>query len=74
MDNETAKQNVLKLINDFRANYSKYKASSEADIETKLVEELFVNVLGWSKSDFEKQPNVRRGDKRGRADYAFKIK
>ena len=66
-------QNLKILVEDFKANRDKYKSLSEADIETKLVEELFIGVLGWSKNDFEKQQNVRRGDKRGRADYAFKI-
>ena len=75
--NEQAKEeNIQKLkmlVEDFKANRDKYKSLSEADIETKLVEELFIGVLGWSKNDFEKRPNVRRGDKRGIADYAFKI-
>ncbi|MBS3107300.1 N-6 DNA methylase [Candidatus Woesearchaeota archaeon] len=70
---EQMKEELRKLIEDFKANRDKYKSLSEADIETKLVEELFISVLGWSKKDFEKQQNVRRGDKRGRADYAFKI-
>ena len=73
LSKEQAKEELRKLIEDFKANRDKYKSLSEADIETKLVEELFISVLGWSKKDFEKQQNVRRGDKRGRADYAFKI-
>lgn len=73
MNKEEAINKLKLLINDFKARYSYYKSRSEADIETKLVESLFIEILGWSKNDFEKQQNVRRGDKGGRADYAFKI-
>ena len=29
--------------------------------------------LGWSERDWVKQEGVHRGEKRGRADYAFKV-
>jgi len=45
----------------------------EADVETKLVEELFIKILGWAKADFNKQTPTRRGENRGEADYAFHI-
>ncbi len=70
---ERAKQAIKKLVEDFRGNYSSYKKLAESDVETKLVEELFITILGWDKKDFFKQENVRRGDKRGRADYTFYI-
>jgi len=66
-----SKNNLLNLLKDFKENYQRYKNLAEADIETKLVEELFINVLGWNKNDFVKQEKVRRGEKRGRVDYAF---
>ena len=34
----------------------------------KLIQELFINVLGWNKDDFRQQGNVRREGKRGRAE------
>jgi len=72
MQEEQVKAKIQRLINDFRANYSKYKQMSEPDIETKLVEPLF-EALGWLKSDFDKRSQARREGKRGIADYAFKI-
>ena len=71
---EEAKEKIKELIEDFRLNYSRYKHLTEADIETKLVEELFVKVLGWNKDDFNKQAKAGRGEKSGHADYAFYIK
>ncbi len=70
---ERAKEDIKRLVEDFRSNYSHYKKLAESDVETKLVEELFINILGWNKNDFFKQENVRRGEKRGRADYTFYI-
>ena len=43
------KQEIQRLINEFKENYQYYKDSSEADIETKLVESLF-KILGWQKT------------------------
>jgi len=73
VNQEEIVQKLKALVQEFKANYAHYKSLSEADIETKLVEELFVNILGWSKNDFRKQADVSRGEKRGRADYAFYI-
>ena len=72
MEIEKIKPKIQTLIDDFKANYSKYKQGSEADTETKLIEPLF-EALGWLKSDYNKRESARRGDKRGIADYAFKI-
>ena len=72
MQEEQVKSKIQELINDFRANKEKYEKGSEADTETKLIEPLF-EALGWSKSDFDKQPSAGREGKRGIADYAFKI-
>lgn len=36
---EKEKQKLKTLIDDFRFNYQKYKSYSEADIETKIVED-----------------------------------
>ncbi len=73
MSELSPKEKVKRLVEDFRSNYSHYKKLAESDVETKLVEELFINILGWTKNDFFKQENVRRGEKRGRADYTFYI-
>jgi type I restriction-modification system DNA methylase subunit/predicted type IV restriction endonuclease len=73
MGKEEVVKKLRGLVDDFKARYSHYKSLSEADIESKLVESLFVNILGWAKEDFYKQQPAKRGDKRGRADYAFKI-
>lgn len=70
---EKAKEELKKLIEDFKINYQDYKKLAEADIETKLVEELFIKVLGWTKNDFFKQTKTRRESKGGRADYEFRI-
>lgn len=70
---DKSKDNIRELVNDFRNNYQNYKKLAESDVETKLVEELFIKVLGWDKKDFIKQEKVRRGEKSGRADYAFYI-
>jgi len=72
-DKNQEKAKLKDLIDNFKANYQSYKKLSEADIETKLVEELFVNILGWNKNDFKKQEKVHRGEARGRADYSFYI-
>lgn len=73
IDKEKAKQQIRKIINDFKENYQQYKKEPEANIETKLIEPLF-EALGWTKKGFVKQEQVRRGEKRGHADYAFKIR
>ncbi|MFH1256757.1 MAG: hypothetical protein V1494_05710 [Candidatus Diapherotrites archaeon] len=72
MQEEQVKAKIQELINDFRANYSKYEQGSEADTETKLIEPLF-EALGWTKGDFDKRPKAGREGKRGIADYSFKI-
>ena len=61
------------LIQKFRSREKEYSSLQEADIETKLVQELFIEILGWNKDDFFQQTKVSRGDKRGRADYEFRI-
>jgi len=63
---------IQAVIDDFRANYQKYKSFSEADVETQLVEPLFM-ALGWERKDFSKQATAHRAGKLGRADYAFRI-
>ncbi|MFH0876086.1 MAG: N-6 DNA methylase [archaeon] len=73
MNEQQQKKDIKLLIDDFKLNYQKYKHFSEADVETKLVEELFIKVLGWSKADFNKQAKARRGERAGEADYAFHI-
>lgn len=73
MDKEKMNVELMKLIHDFKNNLDYYKKLSEADVEDKLVNELFVNILGWDKKDYEKRAKARRGDKGGSADYAFKI-
>ena len=70
---ERAKEELIKLVTDFKNNPDYYKKLSEADVEDKLVNELFVNILGWDKKDYEKRVKARRGNKSGSADYAFKI-
>jgi adenine-specific DNA-methyltransferase len=66
-------QRVKELVDDFKSNYQDYKKLLEADVETKLIEELFIDILGWTKKDFNKQESAFRGNKKGKADYAFKI-
>jgi len=66
-------KDLKELIEDFKSRYKYYKSLSEPDIETKLIQELFIRILGWSKDDFRQQERVRRGEKRGRADYGFYI-
>jgi len=66
------KTKIQELIDDFKANYQRYKQESEASIETKLVEPLF-ELLGWTRNDFRKQERAQREGKRGHADYSFKI-
>ena len=73
LNKEQAKEKLKKLVLDFNNNPDYYKKLSEADVEDKLVNELFVNILGWDKKDYEKRAKARRGDKSGSADYAFKI-
>ncbi len=73
LDKEQAKEKLKNLVKDFKNNPDYYKKLSEADVEDKLVNELFVNILGWDKKDYEKRAKARRGDKGGSADYAFKI-
>ncbi len=69
---EQLKAKIKDLVADFRANYDKYRQGSEADTETKLIEPLSA-LLGWTNKDFDKRTSARRGEKRGIADYAFKI-
>jgi len=73
LNKEQAKEKLKNLVKDFKNNPDYYKKLSEADVEDKLVNELFVNILGWDKKDYEKRVKARRGDKGGSADYAFKI-
>jgi len=73
MDKEKAKEKLKELIEKFRLNEKEYKSLSEPDVETKLIRELFVEVLGWTNDDFFQQTKVMRGEKRGRADYEFRI-
>ncbi len=70
---EEAKKKIKELVNTFKSNYENYKNLSEADVETKLIEELFIGVLGWTKNDFIKRAKAMRGEKKGHADYAFHI-
>ena len=70
---EEAREKLKELVEKFYAKEKEYKSSSEADIETKLVRELFVEILGWTNDDFFQQTKVNRGDKRGRADYEFRL-
>ena len=72
MDEQLAKKQIETLIADFKANYSQYKTEQEANTETKLIEPLFA-ALGWTKADFEKRARTRRENKKGFADYAFKV-
>ena len=73
MEENQIKKDLQELIEDFKSRYSYYKSLSESDIETKLIQELFIKILGWNKDDFRQQEKVRRGEKRGRADYGFYI-
>ena len=72
MDEMALKKRLENLIYDFKANYPKYANAQEANVETKLIEELF-GILGWTKADFDKRERAHRGAKKGFADYAFKI-
>lgn len=72
MEERQIKAKIQALIDDLRANYSKYAQGSEANTETGLIEPLFY-ALGWTKDDFNKRTPARREGKRGVADYAFKI-
>lgn len=72
LNEKQIKNEIQELIDEFKENYQEYKRESEASIETKLIEPLF-HLLGWDKSSFHKQVKVRRGEKLGHADYAFKI-
>jgi len=73
INKEQAKEKLKNLIKDFNSNLSYYKKLTESDVEDKLVDELFVNILGWDKKNYEKRAKARRGDKSGIVDYAFKI-
>jgi len=73
MGKEKAREKLKELIEKFRLNEKEYKSLSEPDVETKLIRELFVEILGWTNDDFFQQTNVMRGSKRGRADYEFRI-
>jgi type I restriction-modification system DNA methylase subunit/predicted type IV restriction endonuclease len=70
---DKAKEKLEALVKKFRLNEKHYKSLSETDIETKLVQELFTEILGWTKDDFFQQAKVMRGDRRGRADYEFRL-
>ena len=63
---------IQEIVQDFKNNYQEYKNFSEANVETQLVEPLFM-ALGWDRKDFSKQTTAQRDGKSGRADYAFKI-
>jgi len=69
---EKAKEEIKRIIDDFKANYRQHREELEANTETKLVEPLFA-ALGWTKDDFVKREKTYRGKKAGFADYAFKI-
>src|SRR3989344_3483907 len=73
MNENQIKKDIQELVEDFKSRYQYYKSLSEPDIETKLIQELFIKILGWDKNDFRQQEKVRRGEKRGRADYGFYI-
>ncbi|MEK6757986.1 MAG: N-6 DNA methylase, partial [Nanoarchaeota archaeon] len=73
MNKEEAKEKLKELVEKFKQKEKEYKSLSEPDVETKLVRELFVEILGWTNDDFFQQTKVARGDKRGRADYEFRI-
>jgi len=73
MNEIQVKRDLQELVNDFKSRHSYYKSLLESDIETKLIYDLFVKILGWDKNDFKQQGKVMRGEKRGRADYGFYI-
>ena len=72
LDEKQVKNNIQKLIDDFKANYQEYKKESEASVETKLIEPLF-KLLGWTDKDFRKRERAKREGRTGHADYAFFI-
>src|SRR5487761_483970 len=72
MNNPDLQDQLRVLIDEFGQKRDYYKNASEEETETKLVEPLFA-LLGWDKGDYEKRVGARRGEKRGIADYAFKI-
>lgn len=55
----------------YKLNYEDYKKQdlSEADTRSKLIDFLFINVLGWSESDIKREGHVDKGY----YDYYFKI-
>jgi len=67
------KRQLIELVKSFRANYAQHKKELESNTETKLIEPLFIDVLGWTKNDFEKTAHARREGKAGFPDYAFKL-
>lgn len=69
---ERIKKEIQKRIYDFRHNYDKYRQYSEGSIESTFIEPLF-RLLGWTEQDYQRQVRADRADKRGHADYAFKI-
>ncbi|QQG40145.1 MAG: N-6 DNA methylase [Candidatus Aenigmatarchaeota archaeon] len=72
MERQEVRAQIKTLVEDFKANYTSYKSRSEADIE-QLVLRLF-KILGWTDvNDVFQQVKTHRGEKRGRADFAFKI-
>ncbi len=66
------KEEIQKIIDNFKEKYAEHKKELEANTETKLVEPLF-KALGWTTEDFVKQEKAQRGQKTGHADYAFKL-
>ena len=55
----------------YKQKYEEYKIQdlSEADTRSKLIDFLFINVLGWSESDIKREGHVNKGY----YDYHFKI-
>jgi len=72
MDIEKIKEEIQKIVSDFKINYQKHTKEGESNTETKLVEPLF-KALGWDSNDFIKQERAYRGKKSGRADYVFYV-
>lgn len=68
---ESMKYRIQGVIEDFKTNYDTIKRS-EANTETRLIEELFM-ALGWDKKDWSKRERTFRGEKRGYSDYEFFI-
>ena len=59
MNEIQVKRDLQELVNDFKSRHSYYKSLLESDIETKLIYDLFVKILGWDKNDFKQQGKFR---------------